>query len=170
MAASNLILIGMPGAGKSTVGVLAAKAVGLGFVDTDLLIQQWAGDSLQNLVDERGYEGFLALEEKMVCQLRVSDHVIATGGSVVYSPAAMAHLKAAGVVIYLKTPMETLEDRVSRASARGIAIKPEQTFAALYQERSALYGAYADQVVHCEGLLPDAVCEAVIQAWRYHRI
>lgn len=145
----NIVLIGMPGAGKSTVGVLLAKALRMPFIDTDLLIQNQENCYLQELLDSRGLEGFIKIEEDIVLGLDVESHVIATGGSVIYSEAAIRHLKAHGIVVFLDTKMYQLERRLKNARTRGIAMKNGQTLETLYIERVPLYRRYADIEIDC---------------------
>ncbi len=145
----NIVLIGMPGAGKSTVGVLLAKALKMPFVDTDLLIQQQQGFYLQELIDAHGINEFIKVEENVVLGLDVKNHIIATGGSVVYSAAAMQHLKNAGVIVFLNTKIYQLERRLKNAQSRGIAMKSGQTISMLYKERMPLYEKYADIEIDC---------------------
>ncbi len=161
--ARNLIFIGMPGSGKSTVGVLVAKRLGLGFVDTDLLIQQEAGRTLQDIVDQDGYEALRHIEEKVLLNLDVQGQVISTGGSAVYSHAAMAHLKANGTVVFLDISLELVIERIGDYSLRGISRRPDQSLAELFEERFALYSKYADLTVQGAGLNQDQVTEAVIE-------
>lgn len=154
----NVVLIGMPGCGKSTVGVLLAKAMGWDFVDTDLLIQVTYGDKLQNLIDRHGTERFLKLEEQAVCALEADSTVIATGGSVVYSASAMKHLRQNGIVVYLKQPYEEIQRRLKDFSRRGIALKPGQTLHDLFLQRVPLYEAACDVTFEQpEGRIEDAV-------------
>ncbi len=148
---SNIILIGMSGAGKSTLGVLLAKALGLSFTDTDLLIQQTEGKLLQRVIDEDGLSYFMGAEERVVCGVEADGAVIATGGSVVYSEAAMAHLKALGQVIYLKVNFAELAGRLSNIKSRGIVFKGSQDLRSVYEERLPLYERYADLTVDCTG-------------------
>lgn len=157
----NIVLIGMPGSGKSTLGVLLAKALGRDFVDTDLLIQRKAGNLLQPLLEQRGIDGFLDLEAETVRELRVCGAVIATGGSVVYRDAAMAHLKANGVLVYLELPYEEIRRRVKNLPTRGVALRPGQTLRDLYDERTPLYQGYADLriALHAGASMEDAVDE-----------
>jgi shikimate kinase len=155
---SNVVLIGMPGSGKSTVGVLLAKHLSLGFLDTDLLIQQALGKSLQAIVDDEGQGALLRAEEEAVMGVKAAGCVIATGGSVVYSPAGMAHLRSLGTLVYLATDLATLETRVGNYTMRGLAKRPDQTLADLFAERAALYDRYADVTVETTGLTHDAVC------------
>ncbi|WP_035254635.1 shikimate kinase [Desulfatiglans anilini] len=160
----NIVLIGMPGAGKSTVGVILAKMAAMGFVDTDLLLQASEGRSLQEIVDQEGFMALRAIEERVLLGLDLQGHVIATGGSAVYSEAAMGHLKGAGVVVFLDAAAETLERRIQDFATRGIARRPDQSFAELYGERLALYHRYADIRIDCAGLTQEAVCARIIRA------
>ncbi len=145
----NVVLIGMPGAGKSTVGVLLAKAMKMPFIDTDLLIQEQHGSFLQELVDTHGFSEFIKIEENVILSLNVTNHIIATGGSVVYSEAAMNHLKASGILVFLNTRLYQLERRLKNAHKRGIAMKGNQTLGSLYSERIPLYNKYADIRIDC---------------------
>jgi len=161
---SNLVLIGMPGAGKSTVGVLLAKLTARGFVDTDLLIQTAAGCSLQEIVDRDGHRALRQLEEAVLLGLSVTNHVIATGGSAVYSERAMAYLKTNSLVIYLDVDLATLAARIHDFGTRGLAKRPDQDLADLLHERTALYQRYADLTIDCSGLTHEQVCEHIISA------
>jgi len=145
----NVVLIGMPGAGKSTVGVLLAKAMKMPFIDTDLLIQERHGHFLQELVDMHGFDEFIKIEESVILSLDVKNHIISTGGSVVYSEAAMNHLKASGVVVFLNARLYQLERRLKNMHRRGIAMKGNRTLASLYRERLPLYEKYADISIDC---------------------
>ncbi|MCI8414485.1 MAG: shikimate kinase [Ruminiclostridium sp.] len=147
----NLILIGMPGAGKSTLGVLLAKALGLDFVDTDLLIQAQEGKLLRELIAQLGSDGFLALEGRTCAALTLEHSVVATGGSVVYEPEAMAHLKSLGTIVYLALDYPSLERRLDNLTRRGVVLQPGQTLKTLYDERVPLYRRYADLTVDCGG-------------------
>lgn len=147
----NISLIGMPGSGKSTVGVLLAKALGYGFLDTDLTIQQREGVLLQELLNGRGIEAFLDAEEAAICSVACTQTVIAPGGSAVCRAGAIGHLKSLGPVVYLKLAPETLEQRLRDISTRGIAMEPGQTIADLYRVRAPLYERYADYVVAVDG-------------------
>lgn len=148
-ADKNLILIGMPGAGKSTVGVLLAKALKMPFTDTDILIQRQENSYLQELIEKHGTEGFIEIEENTVRSLDLRNYVIATGGSVVYSEAAMSHLKSHGVVFFLNARLYQLERRLKNSATRGIAMLPGQTLGSLYRERLPLYRKYADFEIDC---------------------
>jgi len=160
----NIVLIGMAGVGKSTVGVLLAKALSRQFVDTDLVIQAAEGRRLQDILDAEGLDAFRRIEEHHILALDGSDAVIATGGSVVYSEAAMAHLKKDSVAIYLKLDAATLESRVRGSDPRGLAIAPGQTFQDLYDERRPLYERYADVTIDCAGLTHDDVVRQILDA------
>ena len=146
-AVGNVTLIGMPGSGKSTVGVLLAKALGFGFLDTDLVIQQREGALLQAILDEKGVPYFLDAEERAVCSVDCDRHVIAPGGSVVCREGAMAHLAAMGPVIYLRVPLEELKSRIHNLDSRGIALEPGQTLEDILTIRAPLYEKYADAMV-----------------------
>ena len=155
---SNLILIGMPASGKSTAGVVLAKRLGYSFLDTDLLIQRREGSRLHEIIADRGIDGFLACEEAACLSIQAERTVIATGGSVVYSEAAMAHLKSLGSVVYLEVELETLTGRLKDIRDRGVVLRPGQTLAELYAERVILYEKYADLTVsEAGGTLEDTV-------------
>ena len=160
----NIILIGMPGAGKSTVGVVLAKALGMRFVDTDILIQERAGKMLQEILDGDGPDAFKRIEEEVVLSLRPRRAVIATGGSVVYSRDAMAHLKEGGVVVYLKVPYTEMETRLENITTRGIVLLPGQSLREMYDERMPLYERYADITIACRGRDLESVVGGVIEA------
>ncbi len=153
----NIVLIGMPGVGKSTVGVLLAKQLGCSFLDTDILIQTAEGRTLQQLIQTHGISGFCDLEEKYILTVAVKSHVIATGGSVVYGRAAMRHLKANAGVIHLDLSLDRLKKRLDDLDARGVAIPPGRNLADLYAERHPLYVKYADHTVVTDSLTPDQV-------------
>ena len=152
----------MPGSGKSTVGVILAKKTSRDFVDTDLLIQKSRKRKLQEIVDTDGYACLRNIEENVLLELCVQRHVIATGGSAVYSDRAMAHLKSDGLVIFLDVDLATLESRISDFSMRGLAKRPEQSFSELFDERSGLYAKYADITIECSRLTQEDVCSRII--------
>jgi shikimate kinase len=160
---SNIVLIGMPGSGKSTVGVILAKMTGRDFVDTDVLIQKEQGRSLQDIVDRDGYLKLREIEEKTILKLECRNHVIATGGSAVYSQAAMTRLKTDGIAVFLNADLQTLLTRVKDFETRGLAKRPDQGVADLFSERHALYRKYADVIIDCEGITHEAVCEKIIR-------
>jgi len=149
---NNVVLIGMPGAGKSTVGVVLAKSMGYSFMDSDLVIQEKEGRLLHTIIEESGLEGFEEIENKINARIVTVNTVIATGGSVVYGKEAMEHLKEIGTVVYLKLPYEEIEHRLGDLNQRGVAIKPGQTLKSLYEERVTLYEKYADITVDCENM------------------
>jgi shikimate kinase len=160
----NIVLIGMPGAGKSTVGVVLAKTLGMQFVDTDILIQERAGKMLQEILDEDGPDAFKRIEEETILSLHPRHAVIATGGSVVCSEAAMAHLKSAGVVVYLEIPYDEMVRRLKNITTRGILLLPGQSLREMYDERVLLYERYADLTVACSDEDLESVVENVIEA------
>ncbi len=151
----NIILIGMPGAGKSTVGVLLAKRLGYRFVDTDLLIQEKENRRLFEILRDCGNEYFAAAENKTVASLKAEKSVIATGGSVVFGTDAMENLKSLGKVVYLRVPLCEIEKRVSNFETRGILMKSGQTLEDIFYERTPLYEKYADLTVDCLGDLAE---------------
>lgn len=147
----NLILIGMPGSGKSTVGNVLAKLIGYRFLDTDLIIQNMEGKVLQDIIDEDGLPVFMTAEEKALCAVYCDDTVIATGGSAIYSPRGMRHLKQLGKIVYLRTDIEELKRRLANFSNRGVAGAKEKTLEELFEERRPLYEQYADYIIDCDG-------------------
>ena len=165
---SNIVLIGMPGVGKSTAGILLAKVLRRDFVDTDVQIQVRERRLLQDVIDTEGLDAFLAMEERHVLSMSCSNSVIATGGSVVYSQPAMDRLRAGGIAIHLWLPLPALEKRLVDTKSRGLAIAPGQTIAELYYERQPLYRRYADITVECDGLTHDQVVGRVLEEVRRH--
>ncbi len=147
---SNIILIGMPGAGKSTVGVVLAKKRGCRFLDSDLLIQEKYNALLHELISKYGAEEFQRMEEKVNASICADRTVIATGGSAVYGAAAMEHLKRIGTVVYLKLSCDTIRERLGDLNERGVILREGQTLEDLYEERVPLYEKYADIVLDCE--------------------
>ncbi len=143
----NIILIGMPGCGKSTVGVVLAKTIGYRFLDSDLLIQETDGRLLSEIIEQDGLEGFNSIENRINSQIRVDKTVIATGGSVVYGREAMEHLRNIGVVVYISLSYEEIEKRLGDLTKRGVSIKKGQTLRELYDERLPLYEKYADLII-----------------------
>ncbi len=160
----NIILIGMPGAGKSTVGVVLAKSLGMQFIDTDILIQERTGRMLQQILDEDGPDAFKRIEEETILSLHPSRAVIATGGSVICSEAAMAHLKSEGLVVYLEIPYDEMTKRLRNITTRGIVLLPGQSLREMYDERVPLYEKYADLTVACSGEDLESVVGNVIEA------
>lgn len=154
----NIVLIGMPGAGKSTVGVVLAKVLGYDFLDSDLVIQQKDGRLLSQIIAEEGTDGFIRIENRINAGLDVNRSVIATGGSVVYGKEAMEHLKSIGTVVYLKLTYQTIENRLGDLKNRGVVLREGQTLADLYRERTSLYEKYADVTIEEDGLsIPETV-------------
>ncbi|MCC8022565.1 MAG: shikimate kinase [Clostridiales bacterium] len=162
----NLILIGMPASGKSTAGVLAAKALRMAFLDTDLLIQQRENDYLQNLIDHRGIDAFLRLEETAILSVEVQNHVIATGGSVVYSDVAMRYLRSLGTVVFLHLSLDAMKQRLQDISTRGVVMKRGHTLDQLYTERLPLYRQYADVTIPCDGRTVEDTVRDLVAAVR----
>lgn len=158
----NLVLIGMPGSGKSTIGVILAKKTSRDFVDTDVVIQSNEHRSLQDIVDNEGYMVLHEIEEKWVKNLKAENAVIATGGSVVYSEASMINLSEHGLIIFLDVSLDTLKKRITDYDQRGIARRPDQSFEDLFTERSALYKKYAHITIQSDRLDQESACQAII--------
>lgn len=159
----NITLIGMPGAGKSTIGVILAKSLLCSFTDTDLIIQNCTGRSLCQLLEEKGREGFLQLENDIICRSRFNNCVIATGGSAVYGEEAMAKLKTESTVIFLYVNVSELEKRLSNIKTRGVAMKKGTTIKDLYNERLPLYRKYADFTLDCTGLTAEECVDRIVE-------
>lgn len=160
---NNITLIGMPGVGKSTLGVVLAKVLGYQFVDADLLIQKQEKRRLCQIIEAEGTEGFMAVENRVNASIEAENTVIATGGSVVYCEEAMAHLKSIGTVVYLKLSLQSLSRRLGNLKGRGVLLKEGQTLADLYDERVPLYEKYADIVVDEEGKDLEASLQALLE-------
>lgn len=154
MEKSNIVLIGMPASGKSTVGVVLAKILGLSFMDLDITIQNHMGTTLQRIIDERGPEGFIEVENMVLSGLDCSNTVLATGGSAVYSDEAMRHLSEQGLVVYLEISYEGVAERIGNLDVRGVVMRDDsvRTLRALYDERLPLYEKYAELTVDVDGL------------------
>jgi len=161
---SNIVLIGMPGSGKSTIGVILAKRTSHDFVDTDLVIQTSVQRSLQDILDQDGYLRLREIEAEVLQHLHVRNHVISTGGSAVYSDAAMQHLKQDALCIYLDVSLDTLCSRITDYETRGIAKRPDQSFDDLFAERTRLYRQYADITINGDGKNQDQVCNEILAA------
>lgn len=144
---SNIVLIGMPGCGKSTIGVILAKTIGVGFIDTDLIIQQRENRLLQDIIDSDGIEFFLDCEAQAVKTVECNNTVIATGGSVVYREDAINHLKKNGKIFYLDVPLFEIKKRLNNISTRGIAADKNDSIEDIYAERESLYKKYADEII-----------------------
>ena len=163
MDKSNIVLIGMPGSGKSTCGVLAAKALLKNFFDTDLLLQGMEEERLQDIIDKKGIDYFLNAEEKAVLSLDINATVIATGGSVVYSQKAMEHLKSMGRVIYLHLDYDTMVKRIKNITTRGVVLKSGTSLLDMYNERLPLYKQYADDVIYCDKNTVEETVEQIVR-------
>ncbi|MBQ3137702.1 MAG: shikimate kinase [Clostridia bacterium] len=159
----SVTLIGMPGAGKSTVGVLLAKSLLTDFTDTDLIIQRETGKSLCEIIEENGTESFLETENRIICAKNFNNSVIATGGSAVYGKEAMEKLRQISTVVYLSLPVEELEKRIKDIHTRGVAMKNGVTLRELFEERRSLYEKYADLTVDCTGLTAEECVEKIIE-------
>lgn len=159
---SNIVLIGMPGSGKSTVGVLLAKESAKNFVDTDLVIQIAEGRPLQHIVDAEGYLALRRIEEQTLLNLHFRNTVVATGGSAAYSDPAMHHLKTDALVVFLNVQLATLRKRVHNFDTRGIARRPEQSFEDLFEERYQLYTRYADLTLASDTHTPEETVGAIL--------
>lgn len=144
----NIVLIGMPGAGKSTIGVILAKVLGFKFIDSDLLIQEQEGMLLKDIIATKGIEGFREIENQVNRDIVTDKSVIATGGSIIYCPEAMKHLADIGVVVYIKLDYETINNRLKDIRKRGVVYREGQTLRSLYDERKVLYEKYAQIVVN----------------------
>ena len=168
---SNVVLIGMPGAGTSTLGIVLAKILGMNFVDADLLIQSQCDKTLQKIIDACGPDGFIEVENQVLSDIDESNAVISTGGSAVYSHAAMEHLSEIGLIVYLKITYEELKNRLSDLQERGVVLKGGMSMSLedLYKERQPLYEEYAELVVDVNDLTITAAARkvaAAVEAWR----
>ena len=163
----NIILIGMPGCGKSTVGVLLAKSMLCDFVDTDLIIQNKYKKSLCDIINEEGLDAFKAKENEVLAELKAENSVVATGGSAVYCPEGMENLRKGGKVIYLKLSPEEIKGRIKNITTRGIAMKEGTTIEELYKERSVLYEKYADITINCENTTPEECVNKIIEKFKF---
>ena len=163
MKKNNIVLIGMPGVGKSTLGVILAKMLGYQFVDTDILIQKQEGRLLREIISEEGVDGFLSIENQVNAELNLDKYVIATGGSVVYGKEAMEHLKEIGTIVYLKLSYNQLEKRLGNLRGRGVVLRDGQTLLDLYKERILLYEKYAEVIVVEDGLSIEETLQEVLK-------
>lgn len=145
----NIVLIGMPGSGKSTVGVVLAKILGIGFLDSDLVIQEEEGRLLHDIIQEEGSDGFIAIENRINQNIHTKDRVIATGGSAIYGKEAMEHFRQIGVVVYLQWSYEEIAERLGDLNERGVVLKQGQNLKELYEERCPLYEKYAHITIDC---------------------
>jgi shikimate kinase len=161
---NNIVLIGMPGVGKSTVGVLLAKALGRSFLDVDVFIQAAEGRSLQGMIDRDGPAAFRKVEEDYTLCIDLTHAVIATGGSVVYSEEAMRHLAAHGLILHLDLPVDRIEQRIQNLRTRGVVMEKGQTIRSLYDQRQPLYRKYAQLTIDCTGKTHDQIVTEIVQA------
>lgn len=161
---SNVVLIGMPGCGKSTCGVIVAKMLLKNFFDTDLLIQNIERISLQDIIDTKGIEYFEKAEEEAILNLDIKGTVIATGGSVVYSDKAMEHLKSLGTVIFLNLRFENMEKRIRNFKTRGVVMRKGNTLLDMYNERLPLYKKWADITINCDRETAEDTAQAIYDA------
>ena len=159
----NVTLIGMPGAGKSTVGVLLAKSMLMDFVDTDLIIQRKYGMSLCEFIEKYGEEEFKKAENEVISSLNCENTVIATGGSAVYGDEGMKHLGEISTIVYLSVPVESLNERLSNIRTRGVVMKKDESIEELFQRRSPLYKKYADIIVDCASMKAEECVDAIIE-------
>lgn len=162
---TNITLIGMPGAGKSTIGIILAKTMSLGFVDTDILIQINRQQPLQQILDETGYLNLRQIEQEEILRLNIDHQVIATGGSAVYSERAMQHLKKISTVVFLDVALDEICRRINNFDSRGIACADNQSFEELFAERLVLYRRYADLTIDgnhgCQEEIAETIAELV---------
>ncbi len=163
---NNIIFIGMPASGKSTVGVVTAKRLGYEFIDTDLLIQKQEKSLLKDIIKKKGIHGFLAIEDQVNADVEAENAVIAPGGSVVYCENAMRHYKEIGTVVYLKASFQTISNRIGDPVRRGVVLPDGQTLQDLYVERSVLFEKYADMTICEDGLTLEETIGKVVESFR----
>lgn len=159
----NIVLIGMPGVGKSTIGVILAKQLGYEFVDSDLVIQKRENRLLREIIEQEGVDGFIQVENQVNASLRVEKSIIATGGSVVYGREAMEHLKKIGKIVYLRLSYESLERRLGNLKGRGVILRDGQTLKHIYEERVPLYEMYADYTIDEENLDIEGTLQKILE-------
>lgn len=159
----NIVLIGMPGVGKSTIGVILAKIMGYKFVDTDIIIQEQEGRLLKDIIEEKGVDGFIEIENSINMNLNVKESVIATGGSAVYGSQAMENFKETSVIVYLKLDYDTLNSRLNDIKGRGVVLREGQTLSDIYNERTALYEKYADVIIDEMGLNAEKTIQTILE-------
>lgn len=162
----NIVLIGMPGAGKSTIGVILAKVLGYRFLDSDLLIQEQEKCLLKDIIARDGLEGFTAIENQVNRDIKTENSIIATGGSIIYCEEAMEHLKEIGTVVYLKLNYETIENRLDNIRQRGVVYREGETLRSLYESRCPVYEKYADLIVDGEGLETEEFMDKIVDELR----
>jgi len=166
---NNIILIGLPGAGKSTLGVILAKALGMHFIDTDIVIQDQTGRLLQEIINTDGVERFLEIEEECVLSLNRSHAVISTGGSVVLRNRAINQLRSDGMIVYLEISYDEMVRRLKNITTRGIVLEPGQSLRDMYDQRIPLYERYADIRINCSGEAFERVMETVVLRIREYK-
>ena len=164
MKKDNVVLIGMPTSGKSTMGVILAKILGYRFLDADIVIQEKEGKKLSQIIEEEGVDGFIEIENRINAGIETEKTVIATGGSVVYGKEAMDHYKNIGKVVYLKVDMDTLTKRLHNAKQRGVVMREGQSLVSLYNERSVLYEKYADITIEEKDFTMEEVIDITLEA------
>jgi shikimate kinase len=160
----NIILTGMPGAGKSTVGVILAKTLGMNFIDTDIVLQENSGRMLQEIINTEGIDAFLQAEESVIVSLNGENTIIATGGSVVFSEKSMQYLKKQGIIIYLSLSYEEMARRIRNITTRGIVLAADQSLPDLYNQRLPLYEKYADRTIDCSDRDVEKIVENILHA------
>ena len=160
----NIVLVGMPSAGKSTIGIILAKVLGYQFLDSDLLIQEQEKELLKDIIDKRGIDGFLAIENQINREIDTDHTVIATGGSVIYGKEAMEHLQETGIIVYIKLTLQTISERLGNIKQRGVVLRKGQTLKMLYEERCPLYEKYAHITVDGENLNTEELMENIKNA------
>ena len=163
MRGKNIVLIGMPGAGKSTIGVILAKVLNYSFLDTDLIIQNKTGSLLFEIIENKGIEHFIEIENSIVSNIKCDNTVIATGGSVVFGADAMQNLKRNSTIVYLKLKPEEIERRVNNITTRGVVMRKDDTIYDIYRERAALYEKYSDYIVECDGFDMEVIVEKIVR-------
>ena len=161
---NNIVLIGMPGVGKSTIGVILAKVMGYEFIDSDLLIQAQEKCLLKDIIEEKGLEGFIKIENQVNSEIETSKTVIATGGSVIYGKEAMEHLDKIGTIVYISLSLDKLQNRLGNMKQRGVVLKDGQTLKSLYEERCPLYEEYADIIINSDGKSVEEVLTSIVHA------
>lgn len=160
---NNIVLIGMPASGKSTIGVILAKAIGFDFVDLDILIQTGENKTLAEIISDKGIKGFLKIEEDYLVKANFNKFVIAPGGSAVYSDKGIKHLSKQSIIVYLQLSLKYLEERLLSLDERGVVRKAGQSIAVLFNERKILYEQYADITINCDSLTPDQIVSQLIK-------
>ena len=164
----NIVLIGMPGAGKSTIGIILAKVLGYQFLDSDLLIQDQEKCLLKDIIEKHGLDGFIAVENQVNRDIKTTNTVIATGGSIIYGTEAINHLRDIGIVVYIKLSLKTIENRLGNIKQRGVVFKEGQTLKSLYEERCPLYEKYAHIIIDGENLDAEELMEKIAEEVRHY--